>query len=260
VWLFAALQSALGDRSAAGIYVDGGSNILIERNIVYSCNYGVELASEDPSGTTDVITLRNNLIRHNQQAGLIMGGYNSGRGTTNLCVIANNTLYHNGTVDASGGQIALQFYITNCKFKNNILCPPTGNAEMIIHYPSGGSASQRELGATNVFNHNLYHSTTGQPEFQAYHNSARQVYASLAAWQSSGVSGGDVGSSVGNPLFAQADPHDRSRATAYQLRPSSPAINTGEPSTTYQPGSGEEDLFGKSRVRDGRVDRGAAEF
>lgn len=254
------LTTGGGDRSAAGIYVDGGSNIIIERNIVYGCNYGVELASEDPAGTTDMITLRNNLIRHNQQAGLIMGGYNSGRGTTNLCVIANNTLYHNGTFDASGGQIALQFYITNCKFRNNIVCPPDGSAEMVIHYPSGGNASQRELGTTNVFNHNLYYTTSGQPEFQAYHTSARQTYPSLAAWQASGVSGGDVGSSTGNPLFVQADPHDRSRASAFQLRAASPAINTGEPDTTYQPGSGEEDLFEKSRVRGGRVDRGAAEF
>lgn len=253
------LTTGGGSRSAAGIYVDGGSNIIIERNIVYGCNYGVELASEDPAGTTDVITLRNNLIRHNQQAGIIMGGYNSGRGTTNLCVIANNTLHQNGTVDASGGQIALQFYVTNCKFKNNILAPPAGRAEMVIHFPVGGGAA-RELGTTNVFNHNLYYSTTGQPEFQAFHNGARQTYASLAAWQASGVSGGDVGSSVGNPLFVQTDSHDRARASAYELRPASPAINTGEPDTTYQPGSGEEDLFEKSRVRGGRVDRGAAEF
>ena len=253
------LTTGGGDRSAAGIYVDGGSNIIIERNIVYGCNYGVELASEDPAGTTDVITLRNNLIRHNQQAGIIMGGYNSGRGTTNLCVIANNTLHQNGTVDASGGQIALQFYITNCKFKNNILAPPAGRAEMVIHFPVGGGTA-RELGTTNVFNHNLYYSTTGQPEFQAFHNGVRQTYSSLAAWQASGVSGGDVGSSVGNPLFVQADPHDRARASEYELRSASPAINTGEPDTTYQPASGEEDLFEKSRVRGGRVDRGAAEF
>lgn len=255
------LTTGGGERSAAGIYVDGGSSIIIEQNIVYACNYGVELASEDPAGTTDQITLRNNLIRHNQQAGLIMGGYNSGRGTTTQCLIANNTLYKNDFINPAepSGQIALQFYVTNCTFKNNILCPPAGRAEMVIHYPVGG-ASARELGTTNVFNHNLYYSTTGQPEFQAFHNGSRRTYSTLAAWQGSGVSGGDVGSSTGNPLFQLADPHDRSSATAYALSPTSPAINTGEPNSTYQPGSGEEDLFENSRIRGGRVDRGAAEF
>jgi len=149
--------------------------------------------------------------------------------------------------DSSGPDHAA-IYITNCKFKNNILCTPEGHAEMIIHYPSGGSASQRELGTTNVFNHNLYSTISGQPEFQAYHTSARQTYASLAAWQASGVSGGDVGSSTGNPLFVQADPHDRSRASAFQLRASSPAINTGEPGTTYQPASGRGRTCSESRV------------
>jgi hypothetical protein len=254
------LTTGGGDRSAAGIYVDGGSNIIIERNIVYACNYGVELASEDSSGTTNLITLRNNLIRHNQQAGIIMGGYNSNRGTTQQCLVANNTLYHNGTLDNFSGQISLQFYVTNCTFKNNILVATPTSQAMLVHFPSGGSAAQRNLGTTNIFRYNLYYSSAGAPQFEVFHLGSQQSYNSLAAWQGSTASNGDTGSSTGNPLFRQADPHNRSSATAYQLSPTSPAINTGESDTTYQPGSGEEDLFEKSRVRGGRVDRGAAEF
>src|SRR6185503_2244894 len=48
------------ERSAGGIYVDGGTNIVVERNIVHDSNLGVELASEHSGRSTSYITLRNN--------------------------------------------------------------------------------------------------------------------------------------------------------------------------------------------------------
>lgn len=248
-----------GDKSAAGIYVDGGTNIIIERNVVHSCNFGVELASEDPDGLTDQITLRNNLLHHNQQAGLIMGGYDRNRGSTQNCLIANNTFFQNGTFNAGGGQIQCQFYVQNCKFKNNILWTLPNETVVFGHFPSGGTAVEREFGTTNVFSYNLYYANGASPDFEAYHSGSNETYGSLAAWQASGLCAGDTGSSVGDPKFVEGLPNVSAPVTAYGLSAQSPAVNTGEPSPGYQPGSGERDLSGDSRVRGGRVDRGAEE-
>ena len=249
-----------GSRAAAGIYVDGATNIIIERNVVHSCNYGVELASEsEDGGLADFITLRNNLLHHNQQAGLIMGGYAADLGSAENCLIANNTFFHNGTIDASGGQIQCQFYVRNCTFKNNIVWSPAADTLMFSQIPDeDGTSAQREFGTTNVFAYNLYFSSAGTPSFEVFHSGSVKTY-SLATWQTSGVSGGDAGSSVGDPKFSEGLPNTSSPTTAYELSAQSPALNTGQPGPAYQPGSGERDLLGHSRVRGGRVDRGADE-
>ena len=47
-----------GERSAGGIYVDGGTGILIECNRVYSSNIGIEIASEHAGKATSDVTVR----------------------------------------------------------------------------------------------------------------------------------------------------------------------------------------------------------
>lgn len=243
-----------GDPSAAGIYVDGGTRIIIERNVVYGCNYGVEIATEadlSAGATADFITLRNNLIRHNQQAGLIMGGYNSSRGATQNCTIVNNTFYANGT-DASTVQIFGQHHVQNNVFKNNIIVAALNSSIVVGVY--GSSAVSSFTG--NTFSYNLYYALSGaSPVFDL--NGSK----SLSQWQSAtSLSGGDVGSSAAEPQFADPFPSQGSPTTSWQLSASSPAINTGEPSPAYQPADGEDDFFGDARLRAGRVDRGADEF
>jgi len=44
-----------GEQSADGIYVDGGKNIVIEKNRVYNCDIGIELASEHKGKNTQDI-------------------------------------------------------------------------------------------------------------------------------------------------------------------------------------------------------------
>ena len=234
-----------GDPSAGGIYVDGGTNIVIERNLVYACNFGVELASEYGSGFTDSVILRNNVIRHNHQQGLLMGGYASNRGTTTNCSILNNTLYLNGTF-ANQAQIGGQYYISNCVFRNNIVVANTSRYVLDITNSAAATFT------SNVFSHNLYYSASGAPRFDNY--------PSLTAWQAAAsVSGGDTGSTAENPLFDETTPTITTSVLGYRPGANSPAINTGQPSPSFQPGSGEQDLSEHSRVRGGRVDRGAFE-
>ncbi len=104
-----------GDRSADGIYVDGGLNIVIERNNVYNCDIGIELASEHLGKNTQDITVRNNFISGSYQANIMAGGYASNRGNSVNIVIVNNTTYQ-----GAQGELALQFNCSNITIKNNI--------------------------------------------------------------------------------------------------------------------------------------------
>jgi hypothetical protein len=267
-----------GDASAAGIYVDGGTNIVIERNHVFACNFGVELASEDAAGFTDYITLRNNLLHHNHKAGLIMGGYDHERGNTRHCTITNNTFFENDTFVQWGGQIALQFYVSNCTFKNNLVWANSTTKQMVIHYTNYGMATsaQKEIGANVVFNYNRYFCPTGSASdlaFAVYKNGAQRDFYTLTAWRTN-ANGllADVNGSYGNPGFSTSTPtaapasptlaQITTTRNQFALSSSSASINTGEPSPPFVAGTSpvEKDLFGQSRIASARVDIGADEF
>lgn len=80
-----------------GIYVDGGTRILIERNVVHDVDFGIELASEHLVGSTSHIIARNNLIYSCHGPGFSIGGYDLKRGTTEDAIIVNNILFSNDT-------------------------------------------------------------------------------------------------------------------------------------------------------------------
>lgn len=251
-----------GDLATAGIYVDGGTNVVIERNHILGCNYGIELASEAATGKTDFITVRNNVIRHNHLAGITLGGYDEARGTTENCTIANNTIYQNDTTNSYCGQIQFQFYAKNNSFKNNILWA-NSTKQMIVHYPGSDSASdeQKEFGTSNVFAYNLYYTANGSSTnvaFEVFTGGDFRSYSSVSAWQASGKSGGDVGSSFGNPKFSTATPATNATVASFKLLAGSPAINSGMPS--YVPAVAELDIAGETRLNGGRIDRGSDEF
>lgn len=251
-----------GALAAAGIYVDGGTNVTIERNQILGCNYGIELASESAAGKTDFITVRNNIIRHNHLAGITLGGYDEERGATENCTIANNTIYQNDTTNSYCGQIQFQFYARSNSFKNNIIWA-NSSKQMIVHYPGSDNATdaQKEFGTTNVFAYNLYYTASGSSTnvaFEIFTGGDFRSYSSVSAWQSSGKCGGDVGSSFANPKFSTATPATSATVSNFKLLAGSPAINTGVPS--FVPAVSELDVSGETRLNGGRIDRGSEEF
>ncbi|QJE96748.1 right-handed parallel beta-helix repeat-containing protein [Luteolibacter luteus] len=252
-----------GERSAAGIYIDGGTNITVEGNRVYGCNFGIELASEHASGATDEIHLLNNLIHHNMGAGLIMGGYDANRGKTRLCEIRNNTLYLNDTLQTFGGQVAIQFYFEQNTFRNNIVWANPATRQMVVHYAEGGTASQRVFGQGNVFEDNIYFCQGAESEIQFGLNltgegpdAGNTAYTGLTAWRA--AVGSDSRSSFHDPEFVVAAPAGSAQAGDFKLSASSFCRDRGEPS--FVPPAGEEDYFGNSRLAGARVDVGFHEL
>lgn len=84
----------------AGIYVDGGKNCLVEGNLVYSCQYGIEIGSEELKEeypVTDII-VRNNVLKDNTVCAIRIGGYDKkSSGTVKNCYVYNNSFVNNAS-------------------------------------------------------------------------------------------------------------------------------------------------------------------
>ncbi len=104
-----------------GIYVDGGTRILIEQNVMHDVDFGIELASEHKNRATSYILARNNLIYHSHTAGVSIGGYAPERGHTEHCTVINNTLYDNDTSATGTGEFQMQWNMADNVFSNNIV-------------------------------------------------------------------------------------------------------------------------------------------
>jgi len=116
-----------GDRSADGIYVDGGRDIVIERNKVDNCDISVEVACEHGGHTVSNVTVRNNFLSRGYQGNILMGGYDSKRGSDDNVTVVNNT-----TCQATFGEIQLQYYCNAITIKNNILSATSGQPYLSV--------------------------------------------------------------------------------------------------------------------------------
>jgi hypothetical protein len=227
------------ERSAGGIYVDGGTRIVIERNIVHHSNLGVELGSEHAGKNTSFVTLRNNFLYNNTQTGIAFGGYDKRRGSTENCVIVNNTLYNNFTQRDWGGEIYIQFDTRNNLVKNNIIYAHDGRL-FINNWSS--------VMTGNVIDRNLFFAVGGGSYGTwVWHNI---YYPTFAAYQS--ASGNDGTSLIGlDPLLVNPTNGD------LHINTGSAAINAGENLPSSQIGT--VDIDGNARIINGTVDLGADE-
>lgn len=107
--------------SAAGIYVDGAKDLVIENNRVYENQWGIEVGCENPGKTSSGVVVRNNLIYGNSSAGIQLGGYDypDGSGKVTDSKIINNTCLNNAVVNNYDGELTLT-YSENCEIVNNI--------------------------------------------------------------------------------------------------------------------------------------------
>jgi parallel beta-helix repeat protein len=88
-------RSSYGGGYAAGIYVDGGRDIVIEDNIVTGCDMGIEIGAENKGVVVSGITVRNNTFYKNEKAGIAIGGFEKGVGRVRQCLISGNVFYKN---------------------------------------------------------------------------------------------------------------------------------------------------------------------
>jgi hypothetical protein len=103
------IRASYGDGYAAGIYVDGGSDIIVEENDVTECNLGIEVGAENKGTIARRIVVRNNRVWKNQKTGIVFGGYEEKAGRVEDCLIEGNFCYHNDTHDDRNGELWIQW-------------------------------------------------------------------------------------------------------------------------------------------------------
>lgn len=241
-------------RAAPGLYVDGGRDIVLERNHVHACNFAVSVGSEHLGKVVTSVTVRNNILHHCHVGGIVIGGSASDNGGADNCQITNNTIYDNDTVGFGGGQVMIQNHVTNTTIQRNIIASTADFAQFVLKDNTTGNF------AAGAIDWNLYKGTAGG-DFEFIWDGT--AYSSFAGWQNADALAKDSHSTLlTGPLNLTNDnPTVDSPPEDFALTSASPAKDTGDSAAIpFTPAAGEKDFGGQSRVTDGRVDIGADEF
>jgi len=220
---------------ADGIYCDGCTDVLIERNLVYNCDLNIEAASENRGRDTSNVTINNNVIYGGNVAGISIGGYSSNVGGSENIVVVNNTLFDNNTT-GNGGDFQIQYHATNNVFENNIVF--AGSQGLMVY----GFVDSTPLPAT--LDYNLYF-TNASPQWYYQGNEL----TSFAQYQK--ATGQEKHSHFENPgLLSVKTPYD------FDLAAGSPGWGTGN----FALGAadfGTLDFAGNARTSGAKINIGA---
>ena len=224
-----------GGRDAAGIYLDGAQDVVVERNVVWRNDVGIEVNALNPSRVSSGIVVRDNVIANNNRAGLSLGGSDLFTGSVQNSTFTHNTLYRNDAKKTGGGEIRVQNAANNL-IANNVVSGRRG--ALLLN-------AERTAGA-NVSNYNLFFSPDGPGR-------ARFAWGGpvLNGFGAFGAASGDATSRFADPLLGRPSKLD------FHLRAGSPAIDAGDPA--FVPGVGELDIDNQPRVLGARVEIGADE-
>jgi len=227
-----------GYATSGGIYVDGGRDIKIDRNITYQNGYGIEIGNEE-NGTASNVTVTNNLIYGNEVTGIAIGGYDSGTtGQVTNCMIRNNSFFKNNTNNDGSGEIYMT-KASNCTIGNNVFYTNSQNTLFSLENISPQTG--------NTIDYNDWYTQSGNASDITV-NWRNKSYASFAAYKTG--TGQDAHSFFKDPLFA-----GMGTTPDLHVKTGSPALKTGNPSWITD--ASEKDFDGKPRVVNGAVDMGA---
>ncbi|ATP40263.1 hypothetical protein CSE16_09520 [Solibacillus sp. R5-41] len=108
-----------GDKSAAGIYVDGAQNVVVKNNYVGKSDYGISVSSEQEGFSAKNITIKDNFIAKNTKAGLVIGGSGDDNGGVENSSITNNLFSFNDRSKEGFREITIQHHTRGNEFSNN---------------------------------------------------------------------------------------------------------------------------------------------
>ena len=227
-----------GGTSADGIYVDGGTGIIIERNTVHNADIGIEVTSEHGGKVASNVITRSNLIYASNVTGLSVGGYDATRGGTKNCSFVNNTFYENDTTNSGSGEFTIQFHTAGNILKNNIL---VASAQGIFFSQPDSVGT---IGVTS--DANLYFTSVTS---NATWNWGVNSYSDLASFQK--ATHGDSHSIFADPKFLKP------AAFNFQINSSSKAFKIGL--NLGLSIEGLLDLLGNPRISGTKIDLGCFE-
>ncbi|MBC7451955.1 MAG: right-handed parallel beta-helix repeat-containing protein [Cytophagales bacterium] len=226
--------------TSAGLYIDGGNNIIVEHNTSYHNGYGIEVGCENKGKTTDGIIIRDNVFYDNEICAIALGGfdYPAGSGKVINSSIRNNTCYYNDYSKSGTGELYLS-YSENSVIENNIFYLSTQNRLVYAELTQPSLA----------FNYNIFYCVAGAASFFADWNG--KSYSSFSSFVTGSAT--NANASFANPLFVSAGITN----SDFHIGSTSPAVNAGN--AAFVAASGETDMDGQGRTS-GKVDCGADEY
>lgn len=236
-------RSSYGGGYAAGIYVDGGRNIVIERNHISGCDMGIEVGAENSGWNTTNIIVRSNVISGNSKVGLVFGGYDQSVGRVTGCSFLNNTIHTNANIDNWQGEIIVQWASSNQVRNNIVWTSDRGDRYAVYDAADSGNVSNR-------FDYNIYHGT-GAAATQRFLWKGADL-SGFSAYQAAVAPLNEAHSSAGDPGFV--DP----AATNLRLTAESVAVDAGDPGNPS--GGVAPDADKRLRPINYRMDLGAFEY
>ncbi|MBT1711557.1 right-handed parallel beta-helix repeat-containing protein [Fulvivirgaceae bacterium PWU5] len=227
--------------TSGGIYVDGAMDVIVRRNTCYENGYGIEVGAEE-DGTTERITVINNLFYNNEDAGIAVGGYTTETtGQVLSSIFRNNTLLKNDSKKNGSGE----FYVTKasqCVFQNNIVFAGSENTLLSLENISPQTG--------NTFNYNVYYTALGKSD-DINVNWRTKEYSDFGKYKT-GTSQDANSRFIAPGLISATLPTPN-----LQLNAGSAAIDMGNPATTLL--TNETDFGGQPRLLNSRIDIGAYE-
>ncbi|MEZ5014471.1 MAG: right-handed parallel beta-helix repeat-containing protein [Chitinophagales bacterium] len=236
-------NSIYGGGFAGGIYIDGGSDIVLENNIVTGSDIGIEVGCENAGFIAQNNRVRNNILYANEKAGLAFGGYDyPATGQVQNCSFTGNTVFDNDILNSGFGQLWIQ-YAWNCTVRNNIFYVQT------VHNMVNAQVVNATMG--NMITYNIFHHPAGDALAKYFWNGG--LVTGLSAFQS--LSGTATFCSSADPLFVNValSPPD------LHIQNASPCINAGDPAYTLVDTT-DVDMDGDARILATYTDIGADEF
>ena len=153
---------------ADGIYVDGGTHIVIRNNHVTANDIGVEVAAEDARGSADHILVQHNVITGSLFTGLATGGYCNGAqgcggvqtGTAQDNTFQDNWLRGNNQLDDGSPELLIQYHADRDVFCDNTIIA-TNSSHTI--YGTVASSDSGNI-AANHSDHNIFAAEHSSPD------------------------------------------------------------------------------------------------
>jgi chitodextrinase len=257
-----------------GLYCDGCSQVVFERNLVYANDINIEAASENEGEVSSDVIIRNNVTYGANSAGMTVGGYarKGTGGSTNISIV-NNSLFDDDLQDTGSGEFQIQYRATGIVFENNVVyagpqglftngyVPGSGVTLNFNDYYTSSSTTDFELDGNTYSSFAAYRSATGQDEDSMF---ADPGFDTRPICSADGTTpAGDYSSAMASSCTTAANLDIRSGSRAANAGNSALGTPSGSRYSEYersQPFVGNVDFESRPRVnRNGQINIGAYE-
>lgn len=119
-------HSSYGEGAASGIYVDGGRDVVVSDNTVYSNDYGISVSCESTGNFASNIIITDNTVYDNDKSGITVGGNEHIGKVINSKILGNVVFSNNKSEKSYHGELTINYTEDSIDILNNIFYQTSG--------------------------------------------------------------------------------------------------------------------------------------